>query len=197
MSATAANLAEALRGLAALHAAAAPFLAHWPAGDAGAAAPSPEAVPGLPVLAFLPALERSGIPAADAVLDLARALARRLVWRQTYAEPQVDRRFLDRYGWTELVGRRGLLTSESLAAGLLMLGPDTAYPPHRHAAEEIYIPVSGRARWLKGASWSVRAPGTLIHHPPHVVHATRTRAEPLLALYLWRGEDLATPARLC
>jgi hypothetical protein len=35
----------------------------------------------------------------------------------------------------------------------------------------------------------------VIHHPPNLVHATRTHDIPLAALYLWAG-DLATYARL-
>jgi hypothetical protein len=40
-----------------------------------------------------------------------------------------------------------------------------------------------------------RPPGAVIYHPPNLVHATRTGAQPLAALYLWTG-DLATYARI-
>ena len=36
-----------------------------------------------------------------------------------------------------------------------------------------------------------REAGEVIHHPSNVSHAMRTGAEPLLAIYLWRGGPLA------
>jgi hypothetical protein len=36
----------------------------------------------------------------------------------------------------------------------------------------------------------------VIHHAPYVPHAMQTGQEPLLALYLWRSENLAQQSRL-
>jgi hypothetical protein len=78
-----------------------------------------------------------------------------------------------------------------------MLGPFTHYPRHRHDAEEIYLPLSGAAEWQQGdAVWRERLPGTLIRHAGGEPHAMRTGAGPLLALYLWRGANLAQKAQL-
>jgi hypothetical protein len=104
--------------------------------------------------------------------------------------------FLQRYGWSELIGLRGPVASERLAAGFLLLGPLTEYARHRHAAEEIYLPLAGTALWQRGdAAWRRRAPGRPIHHPSWMPHAMRTEAQPLLALYLWRRGDLAQRSR--
>jgi hypothetical protein len=79
----------------------------------------------------------------------------------------------------------------------LLLGPATHYPRHRHEAEEIYMPLAGTAAWQQGdGDWRDQLPGTVIHHQPFEPHAMRTHAEPLLALYLWRGAGLAQKARL-
>ncbi len=86
---------------------------------------------------------------------------------------------------------------ERIACGFLILGPSTHYPRHRHEAEEIYLPLSGTAAWQQGdAGWQDRAPGALIHHASEEPHAMRTRGSPLLALYLWRSDNLAQKARL-
>ncbi len=59
------------------------------------------------------------------------------------------------------------------------------------------MPLSGTAAWLQGdAVWRDRTPGTLIHHLSEEPHAMRTREEPLLAMYLWRSENLRQKARL-
>jgi hypothetical protein len=166
------------------------WLADWPAARRDVVAAD---LPVVRHLAVLPDL------ASEATRPLVEALvaAPGLAWRQTYATADLGAGFLDRYGWTELVGTRGTLASARLAVGFLLLGPATLYPRHRHAAEEIYIPLAGTAAWLRGDEGFVkRAPGVVIHHPPHVPHAMRTGAEPLLALYLWRGGDLAEKSTL-
>jgi quercetin dioxygenase-like cupin family protein len=110
------------------------------------------------------------------------------------APPSPD--FLENYGYAVLAGPGGLVASEALALGVLMLGPGIHYPTHRHPAVEIYIVAAGEAEWQRGeAPWRREPPGTVIRHESMMPHATRTLAEPLLAAYLWRG-DLATHARI-
>lgn len=171
-----------------------PFLADWPAPPL----PERQTEPvGLPVLRWLPGAERLAPPAtAPLVRALARA-ASRLTWRQTYTADDLGPEFLERYGWTELAGLRGPVASERLACGFLLLGPAAEYPAHRHEAEEVYVPLAGAALWRAGEGpWTARPPGTVVHHPPWTPHAVRTGAEPLLALYLWRGGGLAQKSQL-
>ncbi len=109
------------------------------------------------------------------------------------AEPSPG--FLQNYGYVEFVGQRGVMQSSQLAAGILLLGPHTFYPPHAHAASEIYFIVAGHAQWQQSEQgWVTQPPGSYIFHAPRVVHATQTNDEPLLALYLWHGavEQAAT-----
>ena len=98
-------------------------------------------------------------------------------------------------------GAPALVSDPDLAFGVLLLGPRTEYPAHHHPAAELYVPLS-RADWAQASAAGERKPnscrrepGSVIHHPPNLVHATRTRDTPLAALYLWAG-DLATHARL-
>jgi mannose-6-phosphate isomerase-like protein (cupin superfamily) len=159
---------------------------------AAAAAPGrPPAAAGLSVLAWLERLPPPPDPDARRLVDLLVARASRLTWRRTYDPGVADPAFLERYGWAELVGPFGPWPSERARLGFLLLGPETLYPAHAHAAEEIYLVVAGTAAWWRGQGpWEVRPPGALIHHPSRTPHATRTGAEPLLALYLWWGEAL-------
>jgi hypothetical protein len=171
----------------------APFLADWP----HLIRPRTVARVDLPVLRWLSDIAGDGAAFGG---DLAAAVcqaARSLAWRQTYTAKDIDRVFLDNYGWSEILGRNGPLESEQIACGLLMLGPSTLYPRHRHEAEEMYLPLSGTASWQQGdAVWRERSPGTPIYHASNEPHAMRTGARPLLALYLWRSADLAQKARL-
>jgi mannose-6-phosphate isomerase-like protein (cupin superfamily) len=171
-----------------------PFLSDWPETTTAT-----RNTPGssLPVLRWLTQIagDDHGF-AVSLIADLCR-IAGSLAWRQTYTANQIDAAFLQNYGWTELMGQRAPIDASRVACGFLLLGPGTLYPRHGHEAEEVYIPLSGTARWQQGdAEWRDKAPGTLIHHARNEPHAMRTGAEPLLALYVWRGEQLNQKARL-
>lgn len=164
--------------------------------------PVPPAVR-LPVCRFWDAaLDHAATGAAAALVPGLRALGGRLHWTQNpnYRRRPPDGAFLDRYGYAVLVGPSdsapGLVVDGRLALGVLLLGPGTHYPLHHHPAVEVYCPLSGDGEWWRGAGpWRREPAGALIYHAPHVPHATRTGAGPLLAVYLWQG-DLATDARL-
>ena len=176
----------------------APWRAAWPA-----APPDPPSVRAvaphagaLPVLAWLPAAARTAPAFSAPVCAELLAVAARLAWHRTYTQADVssgaiEALFLERYGWCEL------LRGRALACGFLLLGPGVHYPAHHHQPEELYLPLSGTAEWQQGDGvWRERPAGALIHHAALEPHAMRTGSDPLLALYLWRGSDLATHARL-
>ena len=173
--------------------AARPFLELWP--DPGAT--RPVAPCSLPVLSWLEAARHSSVPSTARLVTALATHADALAWQQSYAASDFGAAFLERYGWTELVGLRGPVPSGTVACGILMLGPEIDYPAHAHEAEELYLPLSGTARWARGDGAALERPaGTPIHHPSWVPHAMRTGAEPLLALYVWRGGDLAAKSRI-
>lgn len=186
-------------------AAAEPFLADWP--DIG---PRREVAPvSLPVCRWLEGMTGSGVAEGDeaagageggaafgaavaGALAAIRQAAPGLRWQQTYGAADFGADFLQAYGWCEFIGLRGPLASEKIACGVLLLGPGVTYPAHAHAAEEVYLPIHGVAEWQQGDRPFAPVPvGQAIHHAPWVPHAMRVGAEPLAALYLWRGGDLA------
>jgi mannose-6-phosphate isomerase-like protein (cupin superfamily) len=128
------------------------------------------------------------------------ALRDELVWVQSegYVRSPPSANFLDNYGYAVIAGPPDLvpapLSINRLAAGLILLGPQTHYPLHRHPAIELYYVVSGRAEWWRGdGPWQMKPPGALIYHDTEVPHGMRTAKEPLVAAYLWKG-DLHTDA---
>lgn len=76
-----------------------------------------------------------------------------------------------------------------------MLGP-IRLSGTRHIAEELYLPLTGGTEWRMDEGSLSRAAGDVIHHPSNVAHAMRTGAEPLVALYLWRGGPLAQKSEI-
>ena len=141
-----------------------------------------------------PAFIRSHEPLQSSLLTALSAAKTTLIWRQNPTYTDVD--FLDRYAYTEVLGPSGLLYHGSVSVGLLYLAPQTFYAPHAHPAEEIYHLISGRSVWQQGGQPTRDCvSGARIHHASGVAHCMRSGEEPLLALYLWRG-DLQSPALL-
>jgi len=151
----------------------------------------------LPVLRWLPEAAGDAPRFSETLVHSLCRAAPSLAWRQTYAASDVGTEFLEKYGWSELIGARGPIPSEHIACGWLLLGPGTLYPRHRHAAEEIYLPLAGTAAWQQGDGlWREKPPGELIHHGSGEPHAMRTGARPLLALYMWHGANISQKASL-
>lgn len=146
----------------------------------------------LPCIAHL---DRARVIAPDFAKPLVSLLGDHrtmLHWGQTYTDAEMGKDFIDNYGWLELFGSRGHFRNDATAAGLLILGPNVAYPDHHHLAEEIYIPLTGGTAWRMGEGAFVsRGAGEVIHHASNMNHAMHTGAEPLLALYIWRNGPLA------
>ena len=156
----------------------------------------PQSVPVLE--ACLASLSQDG--SADRLTGATRGLlpALHFVQSESYLRNPPSPGFARGYGYAVICGpRQGpptLLCDEEMALGVLALGPGVHYPAHHHPAAEIYHVISGRAKWWKaGGAWSVKAPGETIHHPSGTAHATWAGDEPLIAVYLWRG-DLMTDA---
>jgi hypothetical protein len=147
---------------------------------------------GLPCLRHLDRLTASAGETERRLVDVLSRHRDSFRWGQTYSTADFSQHFINNYGWMELFGTRGHFDNQVVAGGFLILGPKIEYPDHHHVAEELYVPLAGNAEWRKGdGAFLPRAAGEVIHHPSRGNHAMRTAAEPLLALYLWRGGPLA------
>ena len=146
----------------------------------------------LPCLRHLRDAARLANGKASDLLHVLENKANALRWDQTYTAEDFGKEFLANYGWVELFGIRGHFVNERMAGGFLVLGPNVHYPDHYHMAEELYIPLTSGTLWRMGnAEFATRGAGAVIHHRSAVTHAMKTRGEPLVAFYLWRGGPLA------
>jgi mannose-6-phosphate isomerase-like protein (cupin superfamily) len=92
------------------------------------------------------------------------------------------------YAYAILIGQGGMITSETMRLGLYLQRPEIDYPGHAHDAEEFYFILSGSSHWRVDTRHFTSTAGNLIHHPPHTVHASHTRNQPLLAVWAWLGD---------
>ena len=94
--------------------------------------------------------------------------------------------FSRNYTSVSVIGERGLLRSDKVAAGFSLQRRDTYYPPHAHHAEESYWIIGGDGDWRVGTEpWFAVEPGDSIYHESGARHAMQTNEQPLLAVWLW------------
>lgn len=151
----------------------------------------------LPVCRYL--AQTLGAPTVATFLIRAlEPLLTSLAWIQNpnYQVGNMPAGFLENYGYADIVSGRGLIADDEFALGMLLLGPNTAYPPHHHPAAEIYYTIGGAARWWQTEQeWVARPPGSFVYHRSGAVHAMQTEAEPVCLLYAWWG-NVQTAAQL-
>ena len=151
----------------------------------------------LPVLSYLPEINVNENDKAVPVIKTLKVYANDLCWGQTYTAADFGEAFLEKYGWTELIGVRGPVKSRDIACGFLLLGPNIEYPKHSHEAEEVYVPINSEAWWIQeNDDWVSRQRGVPIYHRPWLSHGIRTGSSPLLALYIWQGGNLTQKSHI-
>lgn len=154
---------------------------------------APSTVPGLRhlplALSALDATPRSPLGAAVA------PTVGQAAWSTFYARSEWSVPFVDELAVGVLIGPDGPRPATGFTLGLFLQGPHTVYPPHAHAAAEVYAVVAGEADFQSGAHVrsQPRPAGSVVVHPSELPHAITTGADPLLAVYAWRGEVAAPP----
>ena len=170
-------------------------LAQQDIGTAAFREPEPQ---GLPVLAHLPHCVGEVMLLDPALAAAIATVEDALQWQQSasYTDDVLGAGFSNNYGWAEIIGPRGFFPGDDFLLGLLMLGPGRHYCDHYHPAPELYWPLTAGSFWSRdGGPFEEKPQGAVIWHPSMALHATITRATPLLALWCWT-RDTATPAQL-
>ena len=144
--------------------------------------------------AALDALRRG--PSAELYGPL-KALTPLLRWMQSphYHPDKCPRDFLENYAYSELVGPDGLCLSTTASMGIMLLGPDTYYPPHLHPSIECLYVLSGRGTWhLENGPTISLPPGTAVFIPYGRTHSFWSMDAPMAAVYLCSGDVTIYPS---
>ena len=148
---------------------------------------TPPALPAaqMPACAVLPDI--LGEP-HDELTRLLAACAADLHWRKAgFGKLPQDTR--DQLAVVELIGPDGMFRNRDVRIGLLIQRDGFHYPWHRHAAEEVYLVLTGTALWaVDHADPSPRAPGSIIVHESDQPHTMLTQNDPICALWGWVGD---------
>jgi len=151
-----------------------------------------------PVCAWLADTIAATMIASPSVSAALAEVAPHLHWKQNvnYSDENLGKGFMASYAHCEFIGPDGFYPGSDFLMGLLLLGPNCVYKDHLHPAPELYWTLTGPSLWRRAPGlFEMRAAGTVIWHPPNVIHATRTMDAPLLAMWIWT-EDTDYPARL-
>lgn len=167
--------------------------APWPAAPAWADLP-PVALPAGSLVGDWPA-EGDG-PEADLHRAIRQA-APFAAWTRTYTEAEVGARFLENYGYFELVGPTGHYRCPDLRAYVAYWGAGLDYGWHSHEAEEVYFVVSGHGLFRsEGEEDALLGRGGARIHRANQRHALGMVRGPILTLVLWRGPGLGGRAEI-
>lgn len=130
---------------------------------------------------------------AAVIADALAGLTDTLPWHYHYAPRPGEADLAGRIAFAELIGPRAPLIAPECRVGFTVMAASTFYPLHAHPAIELYLVIAGHAEWTTPGMERIVPPATFVLHGTNEPHSMRTFAEPLLALYGWRG-DTDAPA---
>ena len=152
----------------------------------------------LPACRYFPETTAAAMMVAAAVSAALANIEPHLRWKQNlnYSDAVLGEGYMNSYAYSEIIGPDGFFPGDDYLMGLLLLGPARHYRDHLHAAPELYWTLTGPSLWRRAPDeFRPQKAGSAIWHPPHVVHATQTLAEPLLGVWIWT-RDTSAPAVL-
>ena len=120
---------------------------------------------------------------AEAIRDLESTLC----WEQNTRHTVESRgpEFMDNYAYTTF----GLVGSEILYIGAMLLGPGITYPMTAYPSEGAFLVIGGSPTWKSGDEpWRQVNAGDIIQRPQDGAEGKRPGQEPMLALYAWLYE---------
>jgi len=158
---------------------------------AAARAPSPRSPSRLPVCHLFEAALRPARAAGGALTDLANALTAlepQLAWTvRTAGGPHASAGFAEAHANAYVLGRPGCEPRDDVMVGISLMAPQTRYPDHDHAPEEIYLVLTA-GEFQHGASgWFAPGVGGTLYNRPGIRHAMRSHDAPFLALWCLRA----------
>lgn len=146
----------------------------------------------VPAVAELPELMNYCGPDETELTKTFIGASNRLHWIRSYTADDFGQYMVDHYGFVELIGTRGHFVSDEIAAGLVFFGRGIDYPNHWHGSHALYYPMTGTGFWSQNnGAYELKKAGEIVVHEPNEHHALRVPDDPLLAVWAWRGGDLA------
>lgn len=110
-------------------------------------------------------------------------------WENGYAEKDVNKNFLNNYGFFELIGPTGHFKTSKLALYVNYLDKKSFYPLHNHEAEELYFIISGEAKFENNnGDYEILTSNKTRFHKSFEPHAITTDNNQILSFVIWKNK---------
>lgn len=114
-----------------------------------------------------------------------------------YPRQEIGESFATGHAYAALRGESAPFAADDFDVGLFLIAPGTLYRDHRHAAPELYAPLTGPHGWRFGVGrpLMIKPAHAPVWNPPHQPHLTKVGPVPFLALFVWT-RDVAEIAQV-
>lgn len=117
----------------------------------------------------------------------AASLHLRWVTYDGYDPQDIGTDFAQGHAFTLLLGQDAPIAAKDFDLGLFLIAPNVLYRDHKHAAPELYAPLTGPHGWRfsPGTPLVVKAAHQPIWNAPYASHLTEVGAVPFLCIFAW------------
>ncbi|WP_321962877.1 dimethylsulfonioproprionate lyase family protein [Paraburkholderia sp. J7] len=118
--------------------------------------------------------------------DAARAiklLEPAMGWQRRTSGSNGSEDYVEKHVHGMICGPGGMESRYDIQLGFSLLAPHTRYPDHRHPPEEAYVLLSAGEFRQREEDWFDPGIGGGLHNTPNSLHAMRSGATPLFALW--------------
>ncbi|HVI91518.1 MAG TPA: dimethylsulfonioproprionate lyase family protein [Dongiaceae bacterium] len=126
---------------------------------------------------------KSGPADVAAVAEAFGQLAPRLAWYRRKNAEQAGQHFMDGHANAIIIGEAGLERRSDLHIGASLMAPHVQYVDHHHPPAEIYLVMSPGSWRQEQRPWHEPGIGGIVYNTPHIVHAMKSAAQPLFAIW--------------
>ncbi len=110
-------------------------------------------------------------------------------WESGYNEKDINKEFLNKYGFFELIGPTGHFKTSKMALYVNFLDDNVCYPWHNHEAEELYFIVSGEAKFeSKDNETKILSSTNTRYHESYKPHQITTTNNKILSFVIWKDK---------
>ena len=109
-----------------------------------------------------------------------------------YPPAEIGPAFAKGHCYASIIGEDAAIAAQDFDLGLFLIAPHVLYRDHRHAAPELYAPLTGPHGWRFGPDRPliVKPAHQPVWNDPHRPHLTKVGPVPFLALFGWTRDVL-------
>jgi hypothetical protein len=104
-----------------------------------------------------------------------------------YPRAEIGEGFATGHAYASIIGENAPIPAPDFDLGLFLIAPHVLYRDHRHAAPELYAPLTGPHGWRfgPGAPLVIKPAHAPVWNPPDRPHLTKVGQVPFLSIYGW------------